>query len=50
MMWNYDFVTREEFERVKDKVEDYIIMTWWKKYFPLNCLIFKEKLRIQEIM
>lgn len=25
-MWNYDFVTREEFERVKDKVENYIIM------------------------
>jgi len=35
MMWDYDFVTREEFERVKDKVEDYIIMLGGK-IFPVE--------------
>lgn len=34
-MWNYDFVTREEFERVKDKVENYMIMLGGK-VFPVE--------------
>lgn len=31
-MWEYDFVTREEFEKVKDKVEDFIIMLGGKVF------------------
>ena len=31
-MWKYDFVTREEFEKVKDKVEDFIIMLGGKVF------------------
>lgn len=34
-MWTYDFVTREEFEMVKDKVEHFIIMLGGK-IFPIN--------------
>lgn len=31
-MWKYNFVTREEFEKVKDKVEDFIIMLGGKVF------------------
>ncbi|WP_461811733.1 hypothetical protein [Faecalimonas sp.] len=31
-MWRYDFVTRKEFEKVKDKVEDFIIMLGGKVF------------------
>lgn len=34
-MWKYDFVTREDFEKVKDKVEDFIIMLGGK-VFPVK--------------
>ena len=30
-MWKYDFITRQEFEKRKDKVEDIIVMLGGKK-------------------
>ncbi len=30
-MWKYDFVTRKEFESVKDKIEEFIVMLGGKR-------------------
>lgn len=31
-MWNYESVTREEFEKVKDKIEEFIIMLGGREF------------------
>ena len=41
-MWEYDFVTREEFEKVKDKVEDFIIMLGGKVFSVLEVGNYEE--------